>query len=979
MSRIQFAFKRLQTNQKLQAMELYVLGNDPAALTTIPRNRSTGWSHEGYVLADALTPMSQWTDQDRRLVHAMAAAGMLASLGSWLEDQLKQEKAGGDPVGDLAREIASANFPAEDTITMFTTVRTFVRSGTPTSAGRFLLALSDAELKQAATLRFQNYYNLQLLQFLFEHTPDRVAPLVPELLVERGHSSNAESAAAMLLTATGKRFESEIVAFFRAMKDTFHRFRLGQALVQYDAASYRDEALAAARASLAGPSGSNNHGPVGEWMLQTYGREVVPDMVAYVSNHQPGGRGAWSPWANTIVAAAAKVLKSDALPVLRAGVSRDLALAAFTLPHLIALRDETQDDLIDTVIRRGLAIEPERFTTLASQWNPRRLAEPLWELMKHKSKPVRDAAARALAKLGDDSLPQAQAMFADKKADHRLSAVTLLSAINSPAATKQLEARLDIETDDRVRDQILLGLEAAWLASGRTVTRADINARMARSAGKTKSLKIDWLGAVKLPTLSFKDGEPLSEDAVRYLLYRQSRAKEIRPDVEARALFEMIDRSTSGDFALTILNAYVSSSVDAGDRWALAVAGQLGDDRVVTVLHRQIRQWVDASRGKMAEYAVDALALLGSDAALLTIDALAIRYRSKNKNVGKAAVDAFALAAERLGITPEELGDRVVPWLGFEPGQPRLVDCGAKKFEARIGLDMKLKFLDLEKKKLVASLPKTAAKETLAEFKELAAALRDVVKAQNLRLENLMVRQQRWPLARWRELFTGHPLLRPMAVRLVWGVYTSAGTLEATFRALEDGSLTQAGDDPFELLGDGAVGIVHPLELTDALCTAWKTHLADYEIDPPFPQLDRAVVRLEADQANRKMLTDFAGISLNGMTFKGRAERLGWTRGSVCDGGGITSYTKTFPSAGADAFLVLDGMYIGMGVDSEVKLDNAYFVKAGSVRIGSYTYDDPGGESDPRVFAFQDVPPIVYSEVLGDLRKISGKAESQTE
>ena len=138
----------------------------------------------------------------------------------------------------------------------------------------------------------------------------------------------------------------------------------------------------------------------------------------------------------------------------------------------------------------------------------------------------------------------------------------------------------------------------------------------------------------------------------------------------------------------------------------------------------QIRQWADSSRGKMAEYAVEALALLGTDAALLTVDALAIRYRSKNKNVGKAAVEAFVAAADNLGITPDELGDRVVPWLGFEPGQKRIIDCGAKKVEARIGSDLKLQFIDLEKNKPIASLPKTAPKEVLAEFKELGATLR---------------------------------------------------------------------------------------------------------------------------------------------------------------------------------------------------------------------------------------------------------------
>ncbi len=119
--------------------------------------------------------------------------------------------------------------------------------------------------------------------------------------------------------------------------------------------------------------------------------------------------------------------------------------------------------------------------------------------------------------------------------------------------------------------------------------------------------------------------------------------------------------------------------------------------------------------------------------------------------------------------------------------------------------------------------------------------------------------------------------------------------------------------------------------------------------------------------------TALRGTALNGMTFKGRAERLGWQRGSVCDGGGITSYWKGFPASGCDAFLGVEGMYIGMDMDTTVKLQELYFVRGGTVEIGSYTYDDPQGDDDPRVLPFGQVPPIVFSEVMGDIKKIAAQ------
>ncbi|MDQ3623144.1 MAG: DUF4132 domain-containing protein, partial [Verrucomicrobiota bacterium] len=169
----------------------------------------------------------------------------------------------------------------------------------------------------------------------------------------------------------------------------------------------------------------------------------------------------------------------------------------------------------------------------------------------------------------------------------------------------------------------------------------------------------------------------------------------------------------------------------------------------------------------------------------------------------------------------------------------------------------------------------------------------------------------------------------------------------------------------------GTIGIVHPLELDAGARQAWRQHLADYEITPPFPQLERPVIAPTPEQAARKFLADTKGTQLYAMTFRGRAEKRGWVRGSVCENGAVTGYYKPFPAAAVDAFVQLEGMYVGD--DSSVTLHTFYFVRHGSVRVGSYTYDEPANESDPRLVTAADVPPIVFSEALGDLRHIAGR------
>ncbi len=105
---------------------------------------------------------------------------------------------------------------------------------------------------------------------------------------------------------------------------------------------------------------------------------------------------------------------------------------------------------------------------------------------------------------------------------------------------------------------------------------AGIDARIALARPKLKTPPADWLAENTLPFLVYANGKPLSQETVRYLLYRQSREKEIRPDAEAKALYALIDRTRSAAFAHAILERFAASKADVTDRWALTVALRAG-------------------------------------------------------------------------------------------------------------------------------------------------------------------------------------------------------------------------------------------------------------------------------------------------------------------------------------------------------------------------------------------------------------------
>ena len=246
--------------------------------------------------------------------------------------------------------------------------------------------------------------------------------------------------------------------------------------------------------------------------------------------------------------------------------------------------------------------------------------------------------------------------------------------------------------------------------------------------------------------------------------------------------------------------------------------------------------------------------------------------------------------------------------------------------------------------------------------------------------------QHRWPGRRWLELFLDHPVLRPFGERCIWASYAppsepspargeSASSPHSIFRALGDGTLTDADDEIVSLDDDAPVGLVHPLDLDAGTIAEWREHLADYEIEPPFPQLDRSIARRDPADAAHRSTARFEACSLSALTFHGRAARLGWRRGAVADAGYVSTYWRRFGAAGLDAFVVVDGMYVTPDTDSVVEVGKAFFVAAGSVSTASDPHDAPQHERDERLVAFGNVPPVVYSEAIGDLERITQGAD----
>ena len=133
-----------------------------------------------------------------------------------------------------------------------------------------------------------------------------------------------------------------------------------------------------------------------------------------------------------------------------------------------------------------------------------RLHDDVWELVTHKSKPVREAAAVGIAGIGPSVVPRAIELSKAKKQDHRHGAAIILGLVGDDAALAALEALVASEKSDDVRDPALEVLARAMKSADKEVDDAMIEARFARAQKAKKLAKppLKWCDEKKLPKLT---------------------------------------------------------------------------------------------------------------------------------------------------------------------------------------------------------------------------------------------------------------------------------------------------------------------------------------------------------------------------------------------------------------------------------------------------------------------------------------------
>jgi hypothetical protein len=303
---------------------------------------------------------------------------------------------------------------------------------------------------------------------------------------------------------------------------------------------------------------------------------------------------------------------------------------------------------------------------------------------------------------------------------------------------------------------------------------------------------IPWLQTAALPAL-VAGGRELGERHVAPIV-RALRAGTLHaPDARIRALRRYALAESAERFALALFAQWRAVNAPLCDLWALHAMGLFGADEAAVAL----ASFVGNYRAERAEVAVECLRAIGSDVAVMLVEAFS---RDLPFWAGRAhAAECLEELAAQRNLSRDELEDRAVP------------------------------------------------------VRDVAGV--DVAQLLDRRFETAMVEQRRWRGDAFATLLVAHPVTGPLVRRLLWLLESADDGAPRPFRVLADGMAARIdGDAAVAIPANASVRIAHRVELDERTVDAWEARLAAAQIVAPFAQTGRVGYRLDdVELANRSI------------------------------------------------------------------------------------------------------------------------------
>ena len=616
---------------------------------------------------------------------------------------------------------------------------------------------------------------------------------------------------------------------------------------------------------------------------------------------------------------------------------------------------------------------PVKFVVVrAMKQSPDRFRAMLLSLADDSSAVIRSEITDILS-VRTDWHDDIEALLFSKRSRERDLAVDVILRQGKESYSAALRKAYLSEKTDKIKDRLrsVLGAE--------TVEDEPLDETVEKLTKGAKMKKVAWVFDAPVREVHKKDGTAADEKYLSALMLCYANMKTPGVSPTGKRLAEELDPKELALFAADLFKRWAKDYGPAKIKWVIYFAFFYIGDPLINTCLPLIKEWVLYLHSSAACETVRARALSGTPRALRMVDDMSRNF--KQKSVRTAAGNVMREVAEQLGMTSEELGDILVPELGFDENLSRVLDYGPRQFRIQLAAGDKLEIYSGDK--LLRSLPKPAASDdpekaqaAAAEFKELKKLLRTEASIQKTRLENVLMNERRWSPGKWRSLFVGNALMHSFAEGLVWGIYTPEGVLTETFRYMDDGSFNTLDEEELDLPESGEIGLVHPLELTEEQLAGWRSQLEDYEISQPFPQIEREVFRPTDEELSSESLSRFNDIKLNSLTLIGRMTRLGWIKGRAGDGAYFYEFYRDDISGKK---VMSDGSVTLSGVRTQLSFSgcdiSGYDREGEEVTITGVSFYPPCTDAfDAPKKRICDISPRYFSEAVYQLTRALGTA-----
>ncbi|MFO0661872.1 MAG: DUF4132 domain-containing protein [Polyangiaceae bacterium] len=519
---------------------------------------------------------------------------------------------------------------------------------------------------------------------------------------------------------------------------------------------------------------------------------------------------------------------------------------------------------------------------------------------------------------------------------------------------------------ERMPEKARAGLRAALApATAEAVQEADISDWPSWiKTLKRVDVDVDFLKDDNLPRLKTTDGKLAPLEINHALLSRLS--LEDMPEtgrnyVRSARLTELlsrIDPESGADYAVALLEAFYKAHEPKDQKWVFHIIPCFPAERVILAVEPHLRS-LSFRIHKQSSIELAMLRIAATDDAITLIASLA--HSHQDDGTRKAALKLLEEIEKERDLDEESLLDEFVPHCSLDSASSFGFDYGAHKYRLVVRGVGEWTVVD-QAGHLLKSLPTPRNEDDLskvdlarAQYRQLVAHLSRTFNTQVSRFEKAMVDGRVWHAETWRKNILAHPVLTHFARSLVWGVLGEGGAITATFRATEDGSLTDHEDSSFTLAADAEISVVHPLHLADAVRAAWAQQLSDYKVVQPFAQVGRPLFKYGdgATPGSRTHEMD-SELLVRAMTDSGweLLKSASWR---------FTLLRKYFSRHGHGAEVTIDpgvGSTSGKGYGNQ-KVSTVKFFKGEPARNSA---------ADAEV-KFGDVPAVVFSEIQTDLQR----------